>query len=122
MIRDSVGKAGRNATGDVLYVQVLLSDWLIRKGRAPITIDGLCGTQTIQAIQTFQQAETGLADGRADPNGPTIRALQKKHIQALASGQLLKPIPADLPVGRIGAQSVEKLAETYLAKLRAGMG
>jgi hypothetical protein len=122
MIRESVGKGGRNGTGDVLYIQILLSDWLTRKGITPITIDGICGTHTIQAIQSFQRAEVGLTDGRVDPNGPTLRALQRKHIQALTSGKLMKPIPrAYLPIKRITSQSVEKLVDTYLAKLRSGL-
>jgi peptidoglycan hydrolase-like protein with peptidoglycan-binding domain len=124
VIRKSVGQGGQNIAGDVLYVQILLADVLVRKGLASISIDGVCGPKTIKAIRDFQQAGPALVqDGRIDPNGPTIRALHRKHIEGIGSGQLVQATyQLGAAVDRVGAGSVQKLAEIYLSTLRAGLG
>jgi len=41
----------------------------------PLAVDGLVGPLTIAAIEKYQRRQLGWADGRVDPDGPTIRAL-----------------------------------------------
>jgi hypothetical protein len=62
----SVGRGGRNASGDVKAIQQALG----------IGVDGDCGSKTIAAIEAFQRS-IGQAkpDGRIDAGGPTERAL-----------------------------------------------
>ncbi|HLJ50455.1 MAG TPA: glucosaminidase domain-containing protein [Bryobacteraceae bacterium] len=63
----SVGRQGRNHHDDVQLVQDLLN----------LNPDGLCGPQTIRAIEAYQRNELGMdkPDGRVDPGGRTFRAL-----------------------------------------------
>ena len=66
----SVGRGGQNSEVDVRAVQ----NRLVRHG-IQITVDGRVGPQTIAAIERFQTAKIGSADGRVDPGGNTWRAL-----------------------------------------------
>jgi peptidoglycan hydrolase-like protein with peptidoglycan-binding domain len=75
-ISKSVGKGGYNIKKEVRYVQNLLNAWRQEHGRPEIQADGLVGPQTIGAIVDFQRAVTGIVDGRVDPNGPSIKALE----------------------------------------------
>jgi peptidoglycan hydrolase-like protein with peptidoglycan-binding domain len=75
----SVGRGGVNRRGDVRYVQVLLSDWLLRKGDTELKCDGIAGDKTHQAISRFQREHTGVVDGRVDPQGRSIKALEALH-------------------------------------------
>jgi peptidoglycan hydrolase-like protein with peptidoglycan-binding domain len=69
-ISASVGKGGKNNPADVTLVQNLL----IKHG-AGIKADGDCGPKTIAAIEAFQQAKLGFADGLISPGGKTWTAL-----------------------------------------------
>jgi hypothetical protein len=75
-ISKAVGRGGSNIKKDVRYVQALLNFWRQDNGRVQIKVDGLVGPQTIGAIEDFQRAKTGIVDGRVDPNGPSIKALE----------------------------------------------
>jgi peptidoglycan hydrolase-like protein with peptidoglycan-binding domain len=75
-ISKSVGKGGYNIKEEVRYVQKLLNAWRQENGRPEIQADGLVGPKTIGAIEDFQRAKTGIVDGRVDPNGPSIKALE----------------------------------------------
>jgi peptidoglycan hydrolase-like protein with peptidoglycan-binding domain len=75
-ISKSVGKGGNNIKKDVRYVQALLNYWRQQNGRPEIKVDGLIGPKTIGAIEDFQRIKTGIVDGRVDPNGPSIKALE----------------------------------------------
>jgi peptidoglycan hydrolase-like protein with peptidoglycan-binding domain len=77
-ITKSVGKNAWNVKKDVRYVQTLLNYWREHNNRPAIKVDGVCGPKTIAAIEDFQKARTGLVDGRVDPGGPTIRALDQE--------------------------------------------
>lgn len=76
-ISASVGHGGRNVPDDVRQVQSLL----VEAGAAPpLTVDGLCGEQTVRAIRWFQEHVVRMAspDGRIDPAGPTWTALSQR--------------------------------------------
>jgi len=75
-IQSSVGQGGANRPADVRRVQELLNASRRRRGLPSINVDGLIGPKTIAAITEFQQRETNIVDGRVDPNGPAIRALE----------------------------------------------
>jgi peptidoglycan hydrolase-like protein with peptidoglycan-binding domain len=75
-ISQSVGRGGGNVKKDVRFVQALLSFWRQENGRTVIAVDGLVGPITIAAIEDFQRAKTGIVDGRVDPRGPSLKALE----------------------------------------------
>jgi len=77
LITASVGASGSNRRDDVALVQFLLNDWRERNGRTPITEDGLVGPETIGAIRDFQSTVTHVVDGRVDPAGRAIGALEQ---------------------------------------------
>ena len=124
MIHQSVGKGGANNAGDTLYVQLLLSDALARTGHPPIAVDGMCGPKTIAAIVQFQQVSGLSTDGRVDPNGRTIHALQLKHLQGLGSGSLVHALPSRAGSVRktLSVSSVQELQNAYLKTLRSALG
>lgn len=70
-ISASVGAGGANRPQDVIKVQNLLNQ---NRARVPdareITVDGLVGPETIDAIINFQRHVVGLSnpDGRVDPD------------------------------------------------------
>ena len=78
-ITGSVGRGGRNfPASDVMTVQYLLNCVPASQG-GPIqelAVDGAVGPKTIAAIDRFQRANGGACDGRVDPGGATLRALQ----------------------------------------------
>ena len=86
-IKRSVGEGGENKRADVLFVQLLLADWQSRTGLPLITVDGLVGPKTVAAIKAFQQEQTGVVDGRVDPDGPAIQKLEALHVQGLLKNE-----------------------------------
>lgn len=75
-ITDSVGKDGANRHHDVGAVQELINAHL------PVTVrrlhvDGMCGPFTIEAIREVERQIVGMhdLDGRIDPHGRTMKAL-----------------------------------------------
>src|SRR5262245_59664140 len=85
-MKASVGVGARNLREDVKYVQFLLSDHLAQGKGEALAIDGICGPKTQAAITKFQQINTGIVDGRVDPNGTMIRRLEQMHWIALVRG------------------------------------
>jgi peptidoglycan hydrolase-like protein with peptidoglycan-binding domain len=78
-ISSAVGRGGRNfPASDVMTVQYLLNCVpAARGGPVPeLAVDGAVGPKTIAAIEKFQRSLGGFADGRVDPGGATLRALQ----------------------------------------------
>ncbi len=75
-IRASVGRGGRNEANDVSAVQKRLND-LMRAPRVKLMVNGRCDPMTEAMIADFQKVVLGMArpDGRVDPNGTTLRAL-----------------------------------------------
>lgn len=76
-IAKSVGYGGRNNKADVLVVQRLLNNFTVGMGINAIAVDGGFGDETGKAIKRFQSRILGISapDGRVDPGGRTIRAL-----------------------------------------------
>jgi peptidoglycan hydrolase-like protein with peptidoglycan-binding domain len=72
----SVGKGGLNCWTDVASVQQLLNEHLPSGGK-PLEIDGDAGPLTIDLIARWQRQHGMMRnpDGRVDPGGPTLRAL-----------------------------------------------
>jgi peptidoglycan hydrolase-like protein with peptidoglycan-binding domain len=121
-IRHSVGSGGRNIRGDVYYVQFLLSDYRCRASIPPIKVDGIVGPKTIGAIKAFQEEFTSVVDGRVDPGGPTIAALERAHLAGISSIEFTpaakRYLRASVPVTLM----VQRVYAAYLNKLRDGMG
>jgi peptidoglycan hydrolase-like protein with peptidoglycan-binding domain len=80
-ISASVGANGRNRKDDSMTVQDLLNQVPVDEGGPDplLDVDGLPWQKTIAAIKQFQKVQVGLKfpDGRVDPNGPTLAALNK---------------------------------------------
>ena len=77
-ISASVGRSGRNMSGDVLVVQRLLKASIGRFGPLrPLAPTGVCGPDTINAITQFQRVAVRMPapDGRVDPGGKTLSTL-----------------------------------------------
>jgi len=72
-----VGSGGANRADDTLAVQVALNAVPVPLGgpEVPLKPDGKVGPKTIGAIRRFQQYWTKVIDGRVDPGGPTVEAL-----------------------------------------------
>lgn len=80
-LRGSVGRGGTNLRPDVQEVQGFLNRHQAALGLPrPLTVDGVCGQQTMGAIQAFQTRVQRMArpDGRVDPGGQTLIALQRQ--------------------------------------------
>ena len=103
-IQASGGKSGRNQPTDVQTVQQLLNQ---QKNPAytfgAVTVDGKSGPQTIAAIKSFQRQVVKLSspDGRVDPGGKTITALEQAS--GIPGGA---PLSDSNPMPRPAASSV----------------
>jgi hypothetical protein len=75
-ISASVGRGGVNQSDDVRFVQNLINHHLPTPLHA-LKLDGLCGVNTIKAIEEIQRRHLHMnpPDGRVDPNGATLRFL-----------------------------------------------
>jgi hypothetical protein len=86
-IQASVGASGINNSDDVQTVQVLLNKARGIAGQRLIAVDGLVreGGETIGAICDFQTQRFGWSDpdGRVDPRGQTLAALNDIDDEAL---------------------------------------
>jgi len=86
-INESVGRGGVNRADDVRRIQHVLNRAASRLAAAwgghlsfeLLREDGFAGTRTIAAIELFQRLVfgRGAADGRVDPRGLTLRALNE---------------------------------------------
>jgi len=92
-ILQSVGRNGINRRDDVIAIQKQLNVIIQQLALPPLTVDGSAGSKTIAAIEEFQRriAKLSLPDGRVDPNGRTLEALNT------AAGETepdaLRPVP-----------------------------
>jgi peptidoglycan hydrolase-like protein with peptidoglycan-binding domain len=116
----SVGEGGTNCRRDVKYVQFLLCDWRYCNEGIGIDVDGIVGPITKAAIKEFQTKHTGIVDGRVDPTGPAIQALERIHIDNMISnltesvskyGYLRPTLPA------FGPLSWSNIVSRYLREL-----
>lgn len=94
-ITGSVGRGGRNMAADVKTIQSALNEVSpIDGGPAPkLKVDGVVGPLTIAAIEKYQRRQIGRADGRVDPDGPTIRALNGASSGNSPAQKAAKPTP-----------------------------
>ena len=81
-ISGAVGLGGKNRPDDVRTVQELLNKARAASGLPLIKVDGFIGPETIGAIKQLQMSRFGWADGRVDPDGPTLAALNGSDAQA----------------------------------------
>ena len=105
-IAGSVGRGGRNAREDVMTIQGALNAVAPADGgpAVKLAVDGFCGPRTIAAIETYQKRQLGWADGRVDPDGPTIHGLNNGGGQNPAQKGGHQPKPA-LPPKATAAQN-----------------
>lgn len=96
------GAMARNQPQDVKNVQQLINDRLSTGTK--LVVDGKCGPKTIGAIIAFQQIAMRVAmpDGRVDPRGKTIAALNDPANRLTYTPA---PTPPSMPGG--GSQAVE---------------
>lgn len=96
-ILGSVGINGNNYANDVKTVQELLNQVPYISGgpTPPLKVDSICGPKTKDAIQKFQLRHFGWggADGRVDPNGPTLAKLNEYDKSATPPPPPLPPEP-----------------------------
>jgi len=92
---------GTNRPSDVKVVQELLNRVpSAAGGPCPLlTVDSICGPTTVEAIQNFQLKQLGwpMADGRVEPDGPTLEKLNElggiagsRHAKVLTTGSILR--------------------------------
>lgn len=112
-IRGSVGAGGRNDSADVRTVQSQLNG-LMNAPRVPLTVDGLAGPKTKAMIVDFQKNVVDLAmpDGRVDPGGKTLRALNDPGSEGKWARMSMAPPP--LP-GAPGSSAMPTLPAVYTA-------
>ena len=81
-IHKSVGAGGRNDANDVRAVQKQLNDQSMPP-RQMLVVDGKAGPKTAAMIRDFQSVVLGVRnpDGRVDPNGRTLAALNAMDSQ-----------------------------------------
>jgi hypothetical protein len=97
-ITESVGRmGGKNRPDDVLTVKQLLNSVGAAKGgpNPPLPVTPVCDQKTIDAIQKFQLHHFGwsIADGRVDPNGPTLAKLNELSGAPVTPGTSPLPFP-----------------------------
>jgi hypothetical protein len=85
-IMQSVGVGGINNQSDVSIIQRLLNRHVAALGLPALTTEGEIGPKTIAAIKLFQTVILGVSNpnGRADPGGRTITALNAPPINLLS--------------------------------------
>ena len=118
-ISGSVGRGGRNSVDDVKAIQAALNGKDVTDGgpTMKLAVDGIVGPRTIAAIERYQNRHLGWADGRIDPDGPTIHALNGGGV---ATAQKHKPNPQPAPPKATPAQNkafIEKIG-TLLPRAR----
>jgi hypothetical protein len=116
----SVGRAGINHPDDVRTIQTLLNKNR-SLGQSLIAANGLMNAETIAAIEEFQRRVVNLQnpDGRVDPDGKTLKALDAGGSQTSAATNLSGAAwwhanQAKFP----GISRVEDLEPTFRAKLQ----
>jgi len=86
LIKDSVGRGGKNHKPDVWIVQFMLNRCGLELPQG-LKEDGACGGKTIGAVVAFQRLHCKVVDGRIDPNGATLSKLLQR-VKATLVGNL----------------------------------
>lgn len=99
-ISKRVGKGGDNLPDDVKAVQAALNPQLPALGLAPLAVSGVADAATIAAISEFQRCVVKLAnpDGRVDPGGNTLKALNAAGTPARAKVTYHDNVPESLRI------------------------
>lgn len=113
-IMQSVGRGGANRPNDVRAIQQLLNQGLRRiPSFRPLAVDGMVGPKTIAAIEMFQRQvmRWGRADGRVDPRGQTLQALNQQAGGAppqptAATGPATKPRWIAIAEAELGVKEI----------------
>ncbi len=135
-IKKSVGLRASNHFEDVKKVQILLNQNRHLSGYPEIDDDSIIGPKTIAAIKCFQLKVIKFSnpDGRVDPDGKTLSALNKGAIGgnkpvAIPPKQVTPPghsqkniqnITLQFPLKRRPSSSYKKGARYYGAKRKGG--
>ena len=132
-IKGSVGRGGRNLPDDVKAIQNALNGKDVADGGPypKLAVDGIVGPLTIAAIEKYQRRHLGWADGRVDPDGPTIHALNGGGVAPPQKGGAKPPTPPAYPKGTAAQNTafIEKIGKLLprarhwvsMAQLRIGM-
>lgn len=98
----SVGFAAANHRNDVIAIQNALNSVPVARGgpESPLQADGIAGPKTKRRIVEFQQAQFHWADGRIDPRGPTLRALNHLLTPSAPSAGVPPLSPAEVRTDR----------------------
>jgi hypothetical protein len=124
-ILKSVGVGGVNNKADVIIVQKLLNKHAAALGLLPLSTEGDCGPKTIAAIRAFQTAVLGVPDpnGRADPGGRTITALNAAPVNLLSGAAYWHANQArfanSAAVGDLATDFRDKVTR-FIAAMRSG--
>jgi hypothetical protein len=89
-IRASVGRGATNRREDVITVQTLINRHIQSIAPTPaLSVNGFVDSRTIAAIESFQRSVVRIPrpDGRVDPNGRTLAALNSAAGNALPGVQ-----------------------------------
>jgi hypothetical protein len=108
-ITDSVGKGGKNQRHDVLVVQMLLNNHSATGSRSKLSVDGVCGPLTEEAILAYQHHAVQMVhpDGVVFPSGRTLRSLLEvatvKHKQLVRQVHVEQKLqsPSIAPVANV---------------------
>lgn len=102
-ISSPVGDHARNIAEDVRTVQRFLNGVPPGNGGPgkSLKIDGVAGPLTKGAIRQFQSRHLRRADGRVDPEGPTLQKLRALNVGGGLSGQAVPATPGTTPSGDI---------------------
>jgi len=108
-ISGSVGRGGRNFAADVMTIQAALNDEDPADGGPTLKLaaDGIAGPLTIAAIERFQRRWLGWADGRVDPDGPTMHRLRGEG--TAQKGKKAKPKPPPMATAAQNKAFVERI-------------
>lgn len=105
----SVGRRGVNLPQDVMSVQGQLNKHIARLvPLRPLVPDGRMGPLTIAAIERFQREVLHLnaPDGRVDPGGRTLRALEQQSSGPVAGASPAAPRWVTVARGEIGQREI----------------
>ena len=97
IISASVGRGGVNKPNDVIVIQILLNRIPSGQGGPDpkLGADGRIGPKTLAAIDRFQQRHQLGSDGRIDPGGEMLAAIQREVANAIISSSA--PAVLELP-------------------------
>ncbi|WP_315834820.1 peptidoglycan-binding protein [Bradyrhizobium prioriisuperbiae] len=123
-ITGSVGRHGRNQYDDVRRIQAALNSEKVTDGgpMPRLALNGICDQDTIAAIENYQRHQKiGRADGRVDPNGATMKALNRMpKPTAAVNDAFIAKIGGLLPKARRWTESAQLKIDMAIEYARKG--